>query len=351
MSLKKATEVKLSKNLLTPCRRVGLSRTKKTPRTMNFNTSGSFNEMCGVLDTTPVKRDSSISTPVILNTSGSLNEVCAVLDTTPVKCDSSISTTVKRNSICDAPTTAKSPKPKKRKLERLTPTSSKTQISKQSSEKISVREIVVSLSDTQCNKPSILKESLCQSSKEDHSRQKLVKETTLKKEKPDTSAVKLNSTHDQSKNSNVMKETSNANKKNIKRCLSLTKTKSEDSQEIGKDEKSTQDTEEDIIFTHDPQVEENSYSRTNLLASINLLKSEIARKNETLLKLKQAEVYKNKHDKNELKELSLRWLEGCKLSLSDLWVQLKEHGPMSMDYLVTKLHLPQDIIDRLMINN
>lgn len=96
---------------------------------------------------------------------------------------------------------------------------------------------------------------------------------------------------------------------------------------------------DDEMFTSSPV--DDKKRRDNLIKLIDDMKMEVQQKQETLDKLKQAQIYKKIHSPDKLKNLTDVWLKGCKRSLQDLHQKM---GPMDMNTLISKLGIPERVI-------
>ncbi|KAF5308505.1 hypothetical protein FQR65_LT06170 [Abscondita terminalis] len=70
-------------------------------------------------------------------------------------------------------------------------------------------------------------------------------------------------------------------------------------------------------------------------------------KKEKLRQLQQAATYKKIHNADELEKLIDVWKNGCRRALDQLHQKLQSHGPISMETLVQKFNIPEDIVDNL----
>lgn len=77
---------------------------------------------------------------------------------------------------------------------------------------------------------------------------------------------------------------------------------------------------------------------------INMLKEQIERKEKVLSDLKRAESYQKKHDMENLKMLREMWKSGCMKGLYDLLPHVQAHGPIDMGQLLRKLNIPNHLI-------
>lgn len=102
---------------------------------------------------------------------------------------------------------------------------------------------------------------------------------------------------------------------------------------------------DDEIFTSSP-IDDKKH-RDNLIKLIDDMKMEVRQKQETLEKLKQAQIYKKIHSPDKLKNLTDVWLKGCKRSLQDLHQKMQGMGPMDMNTLISKLGIPEKVIKML----
>lgn len=75
-----------------------------------------------------------------------------------------------------------------------------------------------------------------------------------------------------------------------------------------------------------------------------LIENRIKEKEERLNGLKRAEVYLKKHNVTELNELRLKWRNGCCEALRDLLRLLKDHENITMDVLLKRLNIPENMI-------
>lgn len=67
-------------------------------------------------------------------------------------------------------------------------------------------------------------------------------------------------------------------------------------------------------------------------------------KEEQLESLKRAELYKKKHNIEDLQALTNTWKQGCMQALSDLLCHLKAHGDINMQTLLKNLKIPSTMI-------
>lgn len=102
--------------------------------------------------------------------------------------------------------------------------------------------------------------------------------------------------------------------------------------------------DEDDAFTSTPERQKNE--KISLIEKIKNLEIQVKEKQKKLDNLKQAEIYKTKHNTKELKNLTEIWRKGCIRGLSDLLTKLQTHGPMTMSALLNNLHISNDIAQR-----
>lgn len=86
------------------------------------------------------------------------------------------------------------------------------------------------------------------------------------------------------------------------------------------------------------------YAKEDLETEIKLIRNRIVNKEQQLLHLKQANIYQKLHKVKEIEQLTLLWKNGCIHVLSDLLLQLQNHGPMDMVTLLQNLNIPKNII-------
>ncbi|XP_066260958.1 flap endonuclease 1-like [Euwallacea similis] len=110
------------------------------------------------------------------------------------------------------------------------------------------------------------------------------------------------------------------------------------------------DTEEsdDDMFTPSPQSYENQ--KENLLKRIIEMKDIVKQKEETLEKMKRAQIYKDKHSPLEVKKSTDVWKIACEKSLKDLHLKMQEHGPIEMNNLIKKIGIPDYIVKDLKLD-
>lgn len=77
---------------------------------------------------------------------------------------------------------------------------------------------------------------------------------------------------------------------------------------------------------------------------VNQIKSRIKQKEEQLGELKQAAIYKKLHNVAELDQLTTIWKKGCQDGLRHLLSKLKEHAEMDMPTLMKNLNVPTAIV-------
>lgn len=104
--------------------------------------------------------------------------------------------------------------------------------------------------------------------------------------------------------------------------------------------------EEDDMFMASPQTEQQ---KEDLLRLIAIKEAEIRVKEDKLEELKRARVYKTKHSPEKVAVHSAQWFNGCKRALTDLLVKMQEHGSMDMESLVKNLRIPSEIVEKLNI--
>lgn len=102
---------------------------------------------------------------------------------------------------------------------------------------------------------------------------------------------------------------------------------------------------DDEIFTSSPV--DDKKRKENLMKLIDDMKVEVRRKQETLEKLRQAQIYKKIHSPDKLKNTTNMWLKGCKRGLQDLHQKMQEIGPMNLNTLISKLGIPESVIKKL----
>ncbi|CAH1966175.1 unnamed protein product [Acanthoscelides obtectus] len=107
--------------------------------------------------------------------------------------------------------------------------------------------------------------------------------------------------------------------------------------------------DEDMAFTSTPEQEKGE--KKTLINSITELEKSIIQKKKKLEDLKQASIYKQKHNIEELDALTNRWKTGCELGLKCLLKQLQAHGPIDMATLVANLHIPDDVVAQLSLSD
>lgn len=103
------------------------------------------------------------------------------------------------------------------------------------------------------------------------------------------------------------------------------------------------DDEEDA-FTSTPERDKNE--KVTLIEKIKTLENEVKVKRKKVEDLRQAQIYKTKHNIEELKNLTNVWREGCVKGLHDLLAKLQMHGPINMSTLLNNLNIPNEIAKR-----
>ncbi|KAJ3643203.1 hypothetical protein Zmor_025927 [Zophobas morio] len=127
--------------------------------------------------------------------------------------------------------------------------------------------------------------------------------------------------------------------KKIKRSLSMKKSTSED-------KNPNEDLAiKDCVITLTP-IDMNSDSKDKFPSTedIQNLEKQVNEKRKLLDDLRQAEIYKKKHNLKELQELTARWKTGCILALNDLLPQLQQHAAIDMATLLKNLHIPPEMV-------
>ncbi|ERL88834.1 hypothetical protein D910_06216 [Dendroctonus ponderosae] len=102
---------------------------------------------------------------------------------------------------------------------------------------------------------------------------------------------------------------------------------------------------DDELFTSSP--ESDKKQRENLCKLISKMEREVEAKKETVESLKRAQTYKKLHNLEELQNSTEQWLRGCRLGLQDLLRKRQEHEEIQMESLMVKLRIPDDIIIKL----
>lgn len=102
------------------------------------------------------------------------------------------------------------------------------------------------------------------------------------------------------------------------------------------------DDEEDA-FTSTPEREKNE--KIILVQKLKDLENEVKAKRKKVEDLKQAEIYKMKHNVHELKILTDVWRTGCVSGLNELLNKLQMHGPIDMLTLLNNLKVPSNIVE------
>lgn len=100
------------------------------------------------------------------------------------------------------------------------------------------------------------------------------------------------------------------------------------------------DDDEDA-FTSTPERDQNE--KNSLIEQIKTLENEVKVKRKKVEDLKQAQIYKTKHNIEELKNLTDIWREGCVKGLHELLTKLQMHGPMKMSTLLHNLNISYEI--------
>lgn len=107
------------------------------------------------------------------------------------------------------------------------------------------------------------------------------------------------------------------------------------------------DDEEDA-FTSTPEREKSE--KIALIEKIKIIENEVKQKRKNLEDLKQSQIYKSKHNVEQLKILSNVWREGCVKGLNDLLSKLQMHGPMNMSTLLNNLKISSEMVKSLKLN-
>nr|CAH7722028.1 unnamed protein product [Callosobruchus chinensis] len=107
--------------------------------------------------------------------------------------------------------------------------------------------------------------------------------------------------------------------------------------------------DEDMAFTSTPEQDKNE--KKKLIQIVTDMENSIKEKKKRLEDLTQASIYKNKHNIDELDTLTKIWKTGCESGLKSLLKQLQSHGPMDMATLLEKLHIPPDVAGQLSLSD
>ncbi|KAF5291999.1 hypothetical protein FQA39_LY14116 [Lamprigera yunnana] len=75
------------------------------------------------------------------------------------------------------------------------------------------------------------------------------------------------------------------------------------------------------------------------------IQDRIKTKKAHLEQLQRAEMYKKKHDAEELQEVIATWKTGCNNALNQLHERLQNHGPITMTQLMERLQVPIELLD------
>lgn len=201
------------------------------------------------------------------------------------------------------------------------------------------------------SKPRKKKRKLCSSSDEDDEYTKPLK--SINKEYLGINPCKTDGNQG---NSDVLLINSEKTKVgSIKKCLSLKKS-------MSFDKSSSAESEDEITFKKKktskfafPSQESMEEQKTETISDFNKLIGEessvtelekrIAGKKQYLEELKRAEVYKKAQNVDELKNLTNLWKKGCESALRDLLKQLQQHCQINMETLLNNLKVPKDKIN------
>ncbi|CAG9819407.1 unnamed protein product [Phaedon cochleariae] len=105
---------------------------------------------------------------------------------------------------------------------------------------------------------------------------------------------------------------------------------------------------DDDDFTSTP--DHDKFQKRDLMDKVKYLETQMKEKRKKLEDLKQASVYKTKHNVEELMMLVGKWKEGCVLGLNGLLTQLKNHGPIDMPLLLKNLQISNEVVIKLGLN-
>ncbi|KAF7270243.1 hypothetical protein GWI33_016791 [Rhynchophorus ferrugineus] len=368
----------INKNLLTPCRRIGLSRTKKTPKNLCAIPESNLPSL------TPKDKKDRAAIPEIHT--NSVIDKQKIIESTGKEClriknlekgDLTIgskkinyktdsqekkgpilkeSNNFKEDSKTNASTEKTKPriageeseikliKMKGKKRKKLDFDSS----SASDSAKILDKTDLVKKEKTNCENTNIL---LAKFTTEDYLKEFSVNPSAFYDEHneqnfddfiafSDKWKSKKTKSMSLTKSSEQLKKVSDALKEEKKsKQLSLSK----DLQEINVQSKYDSN-EEDDVFISSPQTQQQ---KDDLLRLIAVKEAEIRQKEEKLEQLKRARVYKTKHSPEKVAVHSTKWLNSCRQALMDLLVKMQEHGSMNMEILVKNLKIPSGIVEKL----
>lgn len=102
---------------------------------------------------------------------------------------------------------------------------------------------------------------------------------------------------------------------------------------------------DDEFFTSSPETDKKQ--RENLCKLISKMERELLVKQDTLESLKRAQKYRKLHNLEELHNATEQWLRGCRLGLQDLLRKRQEHEQIRMESLMEKLRIPHEITAKL----
>ncbi|KAL1498264.1 hypothetical protein ABEB36_009089 [Hypothenemus hampei] len=306
---------KINRSLLTPCRRIGLSRSKKTPNI--FSTSSPYGNLLSQITPISLKNvETSNESEVQSENSNPSNK----------RITSEDQSTESRSTNADRRTR------KRLKLEEIPKNNSTENLEDSSSHvtegmplaKFTTEEYVTEISKELDTFEKKVNEQ------ENYDLLKITQEIKTFEEKVFVTAKKpvinvnrmLPLKQDKQKKLTIVKKVSSA----------------------ASSSNSNEDIDDDM-FTSSPESITNQ--RNNLIKIIKDLEKKSKEKQDTLDRLKRAQIYRNLHNPDQLKVLSNQWLEGCQKALSDLLLVVQKNEPMEMNVLLENLQISSEMIEKL----
>lgn len=295
----------ISKSLLTPCRRVGLSRKKSC--TPNQETKKH-------VSTTQFTKEEYSNN--VIDTRDYLSKKCKEKRTTIIEKDCSSNLDEIKPIIINNQMTPENKENKPRTKHTID--SHKIKTKKKSVHTANIyTNCVVNLAN--CNTPPSITD-----------KSKISKRLSMD--------ITNSEENDKATNSNLKESEINKNSSNTLSSSSLERIV------ISKKRKNISSDEEGLLSS---QYSLNSHSKSDSIQKNNIkeIKQQIKMKVSLLDNLKQASIYKKLYDTEELKKLTTIWKEGCKKALEDILEMLKQRERIDMKTLLNNLKIPSNLIE------